>query len=158
MPQTKFQDVIFTLMMVVLMVYAMVCYNITLSRGALTPDIFFLAFGELPLMGAAAFCLEFFVVGHLSKFLAFRIADPSRVRPGMVVFAISAVTVCLMCPSMSLIAVLAIQHGSGDGFLLRWLHTAAWNFPMAFLWQMLFAGPIVRKVFRMMFRKQLIQK
>ena len=36
MPQTKLQNVIFTIMMVLVMVYGMVVYNITLDRGALT--------------------------------------------------------------------------------------------------------------------------
>ena len=38
MPKTKFQDVIFTLLMVVVMVYALVVYNISLDRGGLTND------------------------------------------------------------------------------------------------------------------------
>ena len=31
MPKTKFQEVIFTIMMVFVMVYAMICYNIALE-------------------------------------------------------------------------------------------------------------------------------
>lgn len=33
MPQTKFQDFIYTVIMVPVMVYAMVCYNIALDRA-----------------------------------------------------------------------------------------------------------------------------
>ena len=48
MPKNKFQDVIFTLIMVVVMVYAMVIYNISLDTGKLTNQVFLMAFGELP--------------------------------------------------------------------------------------------------------------
>ena len=33
MPKTKFQNVVFTLMMSFLMVYAMICYNISMNIG-----------------------------------------------------------------------------------------------------------------------------
>lgn len=33
MPKTKFQDFIFTIIMVIVMVYAMVCYNIAFDKG-----------------------------------------------------------------------------------------------------------------------------
>ena len=46
MPKTKFQDVIFTLLMVVVMVYALVVYNISLDRGGLTNEVFVMAFGD----------------------------------------------------------------------------------------------------------------
>lgn len=39
MPKTKFQDFIFTIIMVIVMVYAMVCYNIAFDKGVVT--IFF---------------------------------------------------------------------------------------------------------------------
>ena len=40
MPKTKFQNVIFTLMMAFLMVYVMICYNIALNRGDMTNEVF----------------------------------------------------------------------------------------------------------------------
>ena len=36
MPKTKFQNVVFTLMMSFLMVYAMICYNISMNIGGMT--------------------------------------------------------------------------------------------------------------------------
>ena len=61
MPKTKFQDVIFTLIMVTVMVYGMVVYNIALDKGQLTNTVFLMAFGELPIMGLAAFLIEMFI-------------------------------------------------------------------------------------------------
>ena len=67
MPKTKFQDFIFTIIMVIVMVYAMVCYNIAFDKGGMSSDIFLLALHELPIMGAVGFVLEFFAVGKLSQ-------------------------------------------------------------------------------------------
>ena len=61
MPKNKFQDVIFTIIMVFFMVYAMICYNIALNRGGMTNEVFLLAFHELVIMGPVAFLLVFFL-------------------------------------------------------------------------------------------------
>ena len=67
MPKNLFQEIIFTLMMVAVMVYAMVVYNISLDRGGLTNEVFLMAFGELLIMGMAAFILEMFIAGPLVR-------------------------------------------------------------------------------------------
>ena len=38
MPKTKLQNIIFTLIMAFVMVYAMVCYNIALDKGGMTNE------------------------------------------------------------------------------------------------------------------------
>ena len=60
MPKTKFQDVIFTIMMVIIMVYAMICYNIAISMGGLSNKVFLMAFFEMPIMCAISFCTGIF--------------------------------------------------------------------------------------------------
>ena len=65
MPKTKFQDVIFTIMMVIVMVYGMVVYNISIDKGGLSNEVFALALGELVIMGVVGFVLEMFVAGPL---------------------------------------------------------------------------------------------
>ena len=62
MPKNKFQEVIFTIIMVFVMVYAMICYNIVLNTGAMTNQVFLSAFHELTFMGPIAFVLDFFIV------------------------------------------------------------------------------------------------
>ena len=47
MPKNKFQDVIFTIIMVFVMVYTMICYNIALNVGGMNNQVFFNAFHEL---------------------------------------------------------------------------------------------------------------
>lgn len=57
MPKNKFQEVIFTIIMVFVMVYAMICYNIVLNTGTMTNETFLLAFHELTFMGPIALFL-----------------------------------------------------------------------------------------------------
>ena len=71
MPKTKFQNVIFTLMMAFLMVYAMICYNISLNIGGMSNQVFLMAFGEMKIMWPVAFVLEFFIVDNLPISLLF---------------------------------------------------------------------------------------
>ena len=59
MPKTKFQDFIFTIIMVIVMVYAMVCYNIAFDKGGMSSDIFLLALHELLIWVLSALCLNF---------------------------------------------------------------------------------------------------
>ena len=151
MPKTKFQNVIFTLMMAFLMVYAMICYNISLNIGGMANHVFLDAFHELVIMGPVAFILDFFLYGSLSKKLAFRIVNPAEDKPIMIILAISSITVCLMCPSMSLVATLLFKN-PGKEVIAIWLQTTALNFPMAFFWQIFFAGPLVRKIFGAIFK------
>lgn len=47
MPKNKFQEVIFTIIMVFFMVYAMICYNILLNIGGMSNEVFLSAFHEL---------------------------------------------------------------------------------------------------------------
>ena len=133
------------------MVYAMICYNISLNIGGMANHVFLDAFHELVIMGPVAFILDFFLYGSLSKKLAFRIVNPAEDKPIMIILAISSITVCLMCPSMSLAATLLFKN-AGTEFIAVWLQTTELNFPMAFFWQIFFAGPLVRKIFGGIFK------
>ena len=153
MPKTKFQEVIFTIMMVFVMVYAMICYNIALNVGGLNTSVFLSAFHEFVIMATVAFVLDFFFVGHIAKRTAFRIVNPEKENPFHLVIAISVVSVAWMCPLMSLAATILFKD-AGSQFIAVWLQTIALNFPMAFFWQMLYAGPFVRFLFRQIFRER----
>ena len=133
------------------MVYAMICYNISLNIGGMANHVFLDAFHELVIMGPVAFILDFFLYGSLSKKLAFRIVNPAEDKPIMIILAISSITVCLMCPSMSLVATLLFKN-PGKEVIAIWLQTTALNFPMAFFWLIFLAGPLVRKIFGGIFK------
>ena len=60
MPKNLFQEIVFTVLMVFVMVYAMICYNIALNMGGMSNAVFLKAFHELVIMAPIAFVLDFF--------------------------------------------------------------------------------------------------
>ena len=149
MPKTKFQNVVFTLMMSFLMVYAMICYNISMNIGGMTNQVFLMAFHEMIIMWPAAFILEFFLVDHLAHKLAFCMVTPQD-RPIVITLAISIMIIAIMCPIMSFIATLLFKN-AGKEFVAVWLQTTFLNFPVAFFWQLMYCGPFIRFLFRKLF-------
>lgn len=149
MPKTKFQNVVFTLMMSFLMVYAMICYNISLNTGGMSNSVFLAAFHELIIMWPVAFFLEFLFVDKAAHALAFRFVKPDD-RPIIITLAISTMIICIMCPCMSLVATILFKH-AGRQFAAVWLQTTFLNFPVAFFWQLFYCGPFIRLIFRKLF-------
>ena len=155
MPKTKFQNIIFTLIMAFIMVYAMICYNISLNKGQMSNEVFLLAFHEMVIMWPAAFILEFFAVELATK-LAFRFIRPGVDNPFFITLAISSMIVCIMCPTMSMIATLLFKN-PGKEIVAVWLQTTAMNFPMALCWQIFFVRTACKSDFQNNIQKQLQQ-
>ena len=153
MPKNLFQEIVFTVLMVFVMVYAMICYNIALNMGGMSNAVFLKAFHELVIMAPIAFVLDFFAVGKIAKKKAFSIVDVRKDNPFHLVLAISVISVIFMCPLMSLAATLLFKD-AGREVIAVWLETTAMNFPMALCRQLFFAGPIVRFVFGLIFRER----
>ena len=148
MPKNKFQDVVFTVIMALIMVYGMVVYNVALNTGNVSGETFLLALCELPIMVPIAFVLEFFIVGKAAKMLAFTVMKPTD-RPQLITYVISICICCIMCPVMSLIAVFLFKE-PGFGIWVK-------NFPMAVCWQLFYCGPLVRLIFRTLFREKKVR-
>jgi hypothetical protein len=140
-------------MMATIMVYGMVVYNVALNMGGVKNETFLIALHELPIMVPIAFVLEIFVVGRIAGALAFRVVRPTD-RPQVITFAISACICCIMCPIMSLVATILFKENPSFG---TWIQTWGMNFPMALLYQLFYCGPLVRFLFRMMFREKQVQ-
>ncbi len=98
--------------------------------------------------------------------LAFRLAsrkyDPRRNHPMIFESAIITATVCLMCPSMSLLADLFYYpyYKGFDiiDFLCRWFRLVCYNLPFAYFSQMFFVQPFVRFVIRRLFASNIAQR
>ncbi len=150
MPKNKLQDVVLTAIMAVVMVYGMIVYNVALNMGGVSGVTFLAALHELPIMAPIAFVLEFFVVGKIARKLAFTVMRPDD-RPQFITYAISICICCIMCPVMSLIAVILFKETKSFGV---WVQTWAMNFPMAILYQLFYCGPFVRLIFRTIFREK----
>ena len=147
MPKTKLENVNFNIIMAVIMVYGMIVYNVALNTGGVTNATFVMALHEMPIMVPVAFLLEFFLVEKLATRLAFTVVRPTD-RPQLITYAISTMIVCIMCPTMSLIATLLFKQPS----LGTWVQTFGCNMPMALIWQLLFCGPLSRLIFLLLFR------
>lgn len=98
--------------------------------------------------------------------LAFRLAsrkfDPRRNHPMIFESAIITATVCLMCPSMSLLADL-FYYPYYEGFdivdfLCRWFRLVCYNLPFAYFSQMFFVQPFVRYAIRKLFADNIAQR
>jgi hypothetical protein len=147
MPKNKFQDVVYTAIMAIIMVYGMIVYNVALNTGGVSGFTFVAALQELWIMAPIAFILEFFIVGKIAKKLAFSVVQPTD-RPQFITYAISICICCIMCPTMSLIATFLFKEPSFG----TWVQTWAMNFPMAICYQMFYCGPLVRLIFRTIFK------
>ena len=146
MPKTFLQGLYFTIIMAFLMVYTMICYNISLSTGGMSNQVFLMAFSEIKIMWPIAIILEMTVVEKLSGMLAERVIT-ANMAPITIIVIRSALIVCLMCPTMSFIATLLFKN-AGSEIIADWLQTAVFNFPMALCAQIFFCGPLGRLIFR----------
>ena len=98
--------------------------------------------------------------------LAFRLASrkfaPRRNHPMIFESAIITATVCLMCPSMSLLAdIFYYPYYKGFGvidFLCRWFRLVCYNLPFAYFSQMFFVQPFVRFAIRHLFAGNISQR
>lgn len=151
MPKTKFQSIIFTVLMVFVMVYCMTIYTISLKLGALSYPIFLLALKEMWLEYIIVFCLIFFVITHTAQKLTFRIIEPGSLPPIFTILSIQCFTVCQIVPVITLFATF-IHNGISPNWFCQWIQLAVTCFPMALCLQIFFAGPLVRFLFRRIFQ------
>lgn len=145
MKKSKLHQFIFTCAMALVMVYAMICYNIALNIGHMTNQIFVLALEELVIMWPIAIVLEWFFVEKLAVSLAMKKVDHQRDGQQYIKLTICSMIVCIMCPIMSFIATLLFKD-AGIQIIAVWIETTVFNFPLAFVWQIFFGGAFVRKM------------
>lgn len=153
MPKTKLEGFIFTVIMTFIMVYAMVCYNIAMSLGGMKDQVFLMALGEMRIMWPVSIILEMLVMEKPVMALTKRVVGEST-SFSLTLLVRSAITVSLMCPAMSFVATLLFKDFSSAGLISTWLQTSLFNFPMALAWQIFYAGPLCRLIFRTFFRRE----
>lgn len=108
---------------------------------------------------AFAYLLEIIMGSPFSFKLACKVFNPRETHPVLFESAIICATVGLMCPAMSLIAAfLYYPYYAGFGaaaLLADWLKLVCYNFPFAFFTQLFFIQPLVRTIFKILFRKDI---
>ena len=153
MPKTKFQDLIFTIIMVFVMVYCMTVYNLSLEFG-FTYATFWMAFMGMWVEVIAAFIAQRYIAGPMAKKLTARVFQPGVDKPVFILVAMACFTVCIMAPIMTLFVTL-YHHGFVAEIIPYWLPKLVLNFPFALVIQLFLVGPLVRLLFRTLFKKQL---
>lgn len=154
MPKSLFQEIVFTVLMVFVMVYGMICYNISLALGGLSNQVFLMAFKELVIMAPIAFVLDMLIAGPIAKKITFKLFNPKEDKIIFIVLSISICSIWFMCPLMSLAATILFKGGFQKEMVAIWLQTTFLNYPMATFLQLLVAGPIVRRIFGLIFKNK----
>lgn len=153
MPRTKFQDLIFTIIMVLSMVYCMTLYNLALDKG-FSGGSFFAALKAMWPEAAAAFIIQRYLVGPRVRKLVTGSFQPGTDKPIFILMTTAGLTVAFMAPIVTLFATL-LHNGFTSQFPVLWLSRLAINFPFALCVQLFYVGPFVRFVFRTVFKKHL---
>ena len=141
MPQNKRESLIYTVLMCFVMVFWMSMYNVALHMGS--PSLYVLREGWLgfPIAYIYAMCFDWFLVSKLAKGFAFRFLvkpESSTLRKVIVMSLYGGLEMC-------------VRTGEWGQLGMIWLTNIPKNFIMALPFQLLIAGPIVRKVFRSAF-------
>lgn len=109
-----------------------------------------------------AYLLELVMGSPLSFKLASRMFQPGKEQPMLFETAIICATVCIMCPAMSFLAAF-MYYPYYMGFnlftlLANWLKLMCFNLPFAFFTQLFFIQPLVRTLFKAIFRNNMEQQ
>lgn len=181
--RNQIQHLVYALITVVITVHAFVFYSLyvvegdTLMRTTGTTSVLqaidsqggvYMCGSYLPIwlvIVVETVCAFVLAVGMGSP-LAFKLAsskfDPRRNHPMIFESAIITATVCLMCPSMSLLAD-AFYYPYYEGFnvidfMCRWFRLVCYNLPFAYFSQMFFVQPFVRFAIRRLFPTNIAQR
>lgn len=180
MPRNQFQRMIFALLTVIVTVHAYVFYSLYVVNGPTFMEITgegsvlkaINAMGGVSMFGkmmpiwaiiliefVCAYTLEVVMGSPCSFKLASKVFDPRNTNPVIFETAIICATVGLMCPAMSFIAAfMYYPYYTGFNFLTllaNWLKLVCFNFPFAFFTQLFFIQPLIRTVFKFLFRKDI---
>jgi hypothetical protein len=153
MPQNKRESLIYTVIMCFCMVFWMSMYNVTLHMGYFGMDVIREGWLGFPIAYVFAMLCDWFLVSGLAKGFAFKYLvkpDSSTLKK---VIAVSSCMVVPMVIIMSMYGALevCVSTGSWSSLIIIWLTNIPKNFIMALPFQLLIAGPLVRKVFRTLF-------
>lgn len=183
MPRNQFQRMIFALLTVLFTVHAYVFFSLYVVNGNIlktvtgAPSVIsainqqggvYMCGHFVPIWTVVLteFCLAYLlelIMGSPCSFkLAAKVFDPQNTHHMIFESAIICATVGLMCPAMSFIAAW-LYYPYYEGFnlwtlLANWLKLVCFNFPFAFFSQLFFIQPLVRTLFKVLFRKDIASR
>ncbi|RGY82643.1 DUF2798 domain-containing protein [Dorea sp. AM58-8] len=153
MPMHKRESLIYTIMMCFTMVLWMSIYNVTLHMGILNVETIKEAWLGFPIAYVFAMLCDWFVVSGPAKGFAFRfLVNPDSSTMKKVI----AVSCCMVVPMVIIMSFYGgveacVRSGEWSALPIIWLTNIPKNFIMALPFQLIVAGPLVRKVFRTAF-------
>ncbi|MGN0205477.1 MAG: hypothetical protein ACI4BB_13090 [Coprococcus sp.] len=179
MPRNQFERMAFAFLTVVVTVHAYVFYSLYVVNGgvlmavngtnsvlaAIRQQGGVYMFGHfLPIWAVVliefifAFGLENIMGSPCSFRLAAKVFEPDKTHPVLFETTIICATVGLMCPAMSFIAAW-MYYPYYEGFhlmtlLANWMKLVCYNLPFAFFTQLFFIQPLIRTVFKLLFRRE----
>ena len=178
MPRNQFERMMFALMTVIVTVHGYVFYSLYVVNGSALMEISqthsvldainaqngVYMFGRfLPIWAVViiefilAYTLECLVGSPCSFKLVCKIFNLRETHPVLFETAIICATVGIMCPAMSFIAAW-LYYPYYEGFnlitlLANWMKLVCFNFPFAFFSQLFFIQPLIRTLFKAIFRR-----
>lgn len=183
MPRNQFQRMIFALITVIITVHAYVFYSLYVVNGSVLMSITgkssvlnavnaqggVYIFGRfLPIWAVVliefcfAYGLECIMGSPCSFKLVSKCFNPRETHPVLFETAIISATVGLMCPAMSFLAAwFYYPYYSGFNIvtlLADWVKLVCFNFPFAFFSQLFIIQPLVRTIFKFIFRKDISKR
>ena len=150
MPETKLQDFIFSLMMVICMVYCMTVYNLALEQGfslASFSDAHRLMWPEVVM----AFIVQRYLAKRVANKVLHLMLDVKTAKPSLISVFVAAGNVIVMAPCMTLL-VNILHHGISSELISFWMPKLVLNFPFALCIQVFYVGPFVRLMYRLIMR------
>lgn len=166
MPNTKFEKLMFALITVIITVPCFVFYCSSYEAGGFNVEVIKNSWIFIPIEFVLAYLCEIFIGSPLSVKLALKAVNPQKNDGVFVETAVICSTVCIMCPLMSFLAtilyngIIAVGFNGAplDNFLINFipyfLQKIVLNFPFALLSQLFFIQPLVRAIFKKLFRKE----
>lgn len=153
MPQNKRESLIYTVLMCFTMVLWMSFYNVAIQMGGVHGTVFINGWIGFPLAYICAMLLDWFVVSKVAKGFAFRFLVKPESSNMKKIIAISSCMVVGMVFFMSLYGAIegCFHSGEWSRLAFNWLINIPRNFIMALPFQLLVAGPLVRRIFRSVF-------
>lgn len=179
MPRNQFERMMFALMTVIVTVHGYVFYSLYVVNGSALMKVnqvnsvlgainaqggVYMLGRFMPIWAVViiefifAYSLECFAGSPCSFKLACKVFNPTETNPVLFETAIICATAGIMCPAMSFIAAW-LYYPYYEGFsiitlLASWVKLVCYNFPFAFFSQLFFIQPLIRMIFKMIFRRK----
>jgi len=146
MVKSKLKENLFILSVSFLMSFGMESYNLLLQGYDFNYHLLTYVMSEVWYITIIVFVISKYFGLILSRRLYTFLFTVKPKNEYKIILFRTLCTVSVMSPTMSLVASFLFKDASVDNFFKIWIVTTAFNFPVAFIYQIIFVGPIVKCV------------